>query len=231
MRQALSSAGFVVAVCLLTTGAGAGTLEPGQSKSGNSVEPDVFPLPEASQWQGELLAERTENWELNGREPHPGDGGERPFARGTFTSRVFRDLATGGLAFFHVLRQDEELGINDLERVILRGLGTTPIDLYSERDEFNVNRSADGDRVVFQFNRETINGSFLVRTPDTAFGLYRGAFGVEMDFEPSAGNDGADFIAYAPVPEPSAAALAVLGGALLMRRRGTARRAGTVGAG
>ena len=204
---------------LLWVGTGAafgGELVPGQHAS--DYEDDlIWPMPPEAQWQGELLAERSDAFYFEG-DP-PAEGQPEPFSRGTFTSRVYRDAATGGLAFYHVLREEEELGVNDLERVILRGLGTTPIDLYAERDEFIVNRSADGDTVTFQFNQEHIFGSFLVRTPGTAYGLYPGAFTIEMDFEPSQGNDGTSFLAYAPVPEPSAAAFVLVGGALLLRRR------------
>jgi hypothetical protein len=188
----------VLAAWLLAGAAHAGVVGPGESRHGTREDHNVFPVPPAAQWQGELLAERSEAFEFVGEPPE--GGGEAPFARGTFTSRVHRDLEGGGLAFVYVLDQTESSSVIDLERVTIRSFGSFTTDVYFSEQDHGVTRSADGAALDYLFNIEDVSGTFLVRTNAAAFDE-NGSFLVGMDFEPSGVTRNDTFAAFQPVAD------------------------------
>ena len=192
---------------------------PGEFRSGNNDEHNVYPVP--TELPGELLGEQTSTFEFVGE---PDDDGSAPFSRGTFTSRVHRDATTGGLIFVYLLDQTSNAGINDLESVRIASFGTFATDSYFSSMDHSVSRSPNGQTLRYSFNIEDVEGVFLVRTDAQQFSA-NGTFFVEMDFEPARGERSRTFAAFAPVPEPGTTGLAAAGaGALLLRRR---RRPGT----
>jgi hypothetical protein len=205
---------FGVVACASAAAALAADVPPGGFRSGRNDEDDVYPLP--TEWPGELLAERSVPFAFVG---DPYDDGVAPFSRGTFTSRVHRDAETGGLSFVYLLDETSHFGVNDLEHVWIDSFGTFSTDSYFSSDEHGVARSADGATLLYSFNVEDVEGTFLVRTNADAFSA-GGTFRVEMDFEPALGERTATFAAYAPLPEPAAGGwIAAAGAALLCRHR------------
>ena len=176
--------------------AGAGTLAPGQSRSGNNEDDNVFPLPDPATWRGEVLAERTQDYEFSAVT----EDERQLFSRGTFTSRVHRDLGTGGLAFVYEFDETENVGgdVRDFEQSSLGGFAGSDVDFYFSRDEFLVSRSADGATLTILPNLEVVEGTFLVRTGAGAFDE-NGSFLVNMDFEGSGQSDSATFATFQPL--------------------------------
>ena len=205
-------AGLALALsCLGWDPAIAGELAPGEG--GTEFEDyGIYPMPPESEYRGELLAERSEPFTFEAV-----DEGEPVFVGGTFTSRVYRDAGTGGLAFLYLLDGSGN-NVHDLESLRQVGFGGGPLDVYTDIDDFGVQRSADGDRLDWGFNREGLNVEFLVRTGQGPYALVQDGFDVTIDFEPGGRSAGGDFDAYAPVPEPSGAAVLAAAFAVLLRR-------------
>jgi hypothetical protein len=198
--------------CFVAGSVFAGPLAPGQT--GNTREEDgITPMPPASLYQGALLAERSQPFRFE-----TVDEGTTQFIEGTFTSRVYRDAETGGFAFLYLLDETRRDGIVDLEQIDINGFGTNPTDVYTSSGDFTVTRSAGGDRLAWVFDQEGIEDAFLVRTPGGTYTLNGNGFRLGIDFEPSGNAAGGTFAAYAPVPEPGAAGVLLVGGAMLLRR-------------
>jgi hypothetical protein len=109
----------------------------------------------------------------------------------------------------------------DFEEASIRDFGGFSTDVYFSRDDFVLRRSADGESLDFQFNIVNVEGTFLVRTDARQFDG-GGTFLVDMDFEGLPGSSHTDsdtFPTFRPVPEPSAAIAALIGGVSLLRRR------------
>jgi hypothetical protein len=212
---------FVAVVTLMLAvplSARARPLAPGGSGAGTAEYNDGthWPLPPPEQWRGALLAERSEPYAFNAINR---ETGARYFVRGTFTSRVYRDAGTGGLAFEYALAESEANYVRDLEEVKIAPLAGFTTDVYFSRDDFIVNRSADGGTLDFRFDLEDIAGTFLVRTDAPAFDA-DGRFDLDMDVVFGDQGDGAAFATFRPVPEPAGAAAALLAACGLLRRRG-----------
>ena len=204
----------VAAGCLLVRTSPAADLPPGETRAPGFH--DVSPLPPESAWRGELLAERSQPFEFVGQPFEP--GGTIPFARGTFTSQVFRDAGTGGLAFLYDFDQTEFFSTNDFERATLGAFGPFTTDVYFSQGFEDVTRSADGATLDYIIDSEDIDGTFLVRTNAPAFNN-AGSLTVFMDFEGAGmGAYNQTFAAFQPVPEPSAALLLAIAAAPLIRR-------------
>jgi hypothetical protein len=170
----------IVAALVASGAASAGDVPPGGSRSGRNDEHNLWPVPPAEQWRGELLAEQSSPFHFIGE---PWNDGDERFANGTFTSRVYRDLGTGGLTFAYLLTQTAHSGINDLERVSISSFALFTTDSYFYDSDQAVRRSADGSTLDYFLNVEDIEGMFLVRTNATTFSP-NGTFRLEMDFEP-----------------------------------------------
>jgi hypothetical protein len=226
---------FALVACFCTftlvSPAGAGTLAPGQTRSGNTEGDNVFPLPDTAVWQGAVLAERTQSYEFSAVT----EDERQLFSRGTFTSRVHRDRETGGLAFVYEFDETENVGgdVRDFEQSSLGGFAGFDVDFYFSRDEFRVIRSADGATLTIQPNLEVVEGTFLVRTDAEDFDE-NGSFVVNMDFEGSGESDSETFATFQPadnggpgpnpIPLPPAAwaalaTVAAFGGVRRVRRR------------
>jgi hypothetical protein len=210
---------FVTVICLSTDHVQAGEIAPGGT--GSSYEDfRMTPPPPDAEWQGPLLAERRQPFRVE----WVNEFGAPSSVEGVFASRVYRDPGTGGLAFQYALEETGQVGIYDLEEVYISGFGRTGVDLYTTTNDFQVRRSADGDLLSFTFDQSSFD-SFLVRSDSPAFRLNAGGFTFDLDFPPDSQDVSTSFDAYAPVPEPSAAALPLTaaGLTLLRRTRGTRR--------
>jgi hypothetical protein len=197
----------------------AGDLPPGATRNGNNEDDSVSPLPDESQWKGERLGQQSSPFEFNGK-PYE-DTGQPRFSRGTFTSEVYRDAGTGGLAFLYTLDETAHNGVMDLEHVGIKNFGPYSTDVYFTFRDFGVTRSADGSTLDYFFNVEDAEGQFLIRTNAPSYAR-NGTFDIRVEFQSGEGTDGATFNAYAPlpVPEPAgAAALSLAVGAAFLRRR------------
>jgi len=192
---------FVAAFAVMSLGAVqsfGGVLAPGGSGLGTSFESAFFPLPPDTEWKGELLDQRSESFEFVGE---VGEGGEpAPSIAGTFTSSVYRDLGTGGLAFVYSLEAPPTGAIVDQERASIRSFENFTADVFYSRDEFAVDRSADGASLDFGFNLQGVEGDFLVRSEATAFDA-NGSFFLEIDFEPSGVARRDTFVAFQPAAD------------------------------
>ena len=202
LKRTMLTAGCSAVGCLLATSASAGVVQPGQSASGRNEDAGLWPLPDDTVWRGELLGEQSDTFEFIGDALESPDDlpDPAPFARGTFTSRVYRDVETGGLAFEYVLDQTEHAGVIDLERVSIRSFQSFVTDAYFSNDDHNVSRSADGASLDYLFNIEDVDGRFLVRTDAEAFNA-NGSFFVAMDFEPDRGTRNDTFAAFQPTAD------------------------------
>ena len=191
----------------------AGPLAPGQT--GNTREEDgIYPAPPPSAYQGALLAQRSEPFRFE-----TVDQGQTQFIEGLFSSRVYRDAGTGGLAFVYELDETSRQGIVDLESVVMSGFRAFPLDVYTTSDNFAVTRSADGDQLSWTFDQEGIEDIFLVRAAPGMLIHSLGAFRLGIDFEPSGNAGNRTFQAFVPIPEPSSGAVALVAAAGLLRRR------------
>ena len=198
MGKLMRTFGCLAAGCVLTTAAYGGVVAPGGSVSGEDEDANAWPLPPDAEWRGELLGQRSEAYELIG-EPGP-EGEPGGFARGTFTSSVYRDAGTGGLAFLYSLDMTDFEGIIDQERASIRSFATFTTDVSASRRQFVATRSADGASLDYAFNLEGIGGDYLVRTDATAFDE-NGSFFLAVDFEPG-GIDASDtFAAFQPIAD------------------------------
>ena len=198
----------------------AGELAPG-GRGSDFEDYRMHPMPPEEQWQGPLLDEHAEAYVFESTHE-----GERVFQGATLTSSVYRDAGTGGLAFLYQLREGPSGGtVFDLEDLRITGFARSSTDLYTSSSDFSVRRSADGNELTFTFDQSTLDDDFLVRTDAAAYALNPGGFRVGIEFEPDRGTDSNRFAAFAPVPEPSAAAVGAGAAILLLRRRRGPRRA------
>lgn len=219
VRRIVACAALCAAFVLVRP-AVAGVLAPGETRHGTNEDHHIYPLPDPSVWQGELLAERTQDYEFTGVTTE----NEQVAHRGTLTSRVHRDRGTGGLAFvydFDFVADSPPGLVVDFEEASIRDFGSFATDVYFSRDDFVLRRSADGESLDFQFNIVDVEGTFLVRTDAVAFDG-NGSLLVDMDFEGNfdGATDSDTFPTFRPIPEPSAAIAACLtAGVALLRRR------------
>jgi hypothetical protein len=198
LKNRIAVAGCVAAVCVFSTSLRAGVVGPGERWSGFSLERTLFPLPPADQWQGELLAERSESFDFVS-DPFP-TGEDTSFTRGTFASRVHRDLQTGGLAFVYVLDQTRSVGINDLDRLIIGSFESFDTDVYFTSRDIIVTRSSDGATLDFDLDIENLEVTVLVRSDATAFDA-NGSLFLEMQFPPSGPTRTETFAAFQPAAD------------------------------
>lgn len=194
-RHVIVGASLVLALSsLLAFAATAAPLPPGGSGVGDDTENQFRPLPDDAVWRGEQLATLSESFNFSAVHP---DSGEPLSSSGTFTSSVFRDLETGGLAFLYDLTSTST-GIVDLERVVISDFDTFTTDVYSSRNRFGVERSADGAVLSYGFDESGAAGRVLVRTDAGEFDE-SGSFLLEIDFEPTGIGRSATFAAHRPV--------------------------------
>lgn len=208
---------------LLVTSVRAADVAPGERQF--SADPEVLPAysTSAAPVSGEVLGTRTTPFEV--RDPQIPDV---IFSRGTFTARVVREPGQGGLTFDYLLDETAASGTTDLGPVEVAGFGTFSTDVRSrvlaeEERHLGIVRSADGDRLRFEYASEGLDEYIIVRTnaPDFA------ADGLMLAGYAMPGGDGFGTIplpAFRPVPEPGAGAVAVPAALALLGRR---RRRGT----
>jgi len=206
----------VVSVLLFgSAGARAGLIAPGETGSGHTFLTDG-PL------TGTVVAERTVPYEFSAPDEVPDDPDVPAtlFARGTITSRVLRDDATGRLTFVYTGTQTATNSIVDLDALAVVGFAGFTTDVVTDQSGTLVNRSTDGDAITLSFDSsEDVNGLFVVRTNATAFKELAEGLAIEIAFQPDSTRVSQFFDTFqpaadagpgpAPIPLPPAAASAI----------------------
>jgi hypothetical protein len=212
---------------LVSAGARAGVIGPGETRSGFEFELGAVP-------SGTVVSSSTFPFSFLDRDPSDPDPGAERFARGSLTSRVVREDGAAGLTFVYQLEQSAINGIVDLDTLWLRGFGGFATDVLTNQNGTRFSRSGDGDEIRLEFDSsEDVEGIFVVRT-DAAGSRAAENLEVEIAFQPSGDPLRQTFSAFepaaagpTPVPLPPAAwpalgmmATIAAAGAVRHRRRG-----------
>jgi hypothetical protein len=214
MRGALSVTAVVSVLSLTPFVARAGLIAPGEIGSGHTFVLDAPPA-------GTVVAERTVPFEFTAPPENPDpDNPVDHFARGTITSRVLREDATGRLTFVYQATQSSTNSVLDLDAVAVVGFAGFTTDVLTDQPDPRVNRQADGDAITLTFDGpEDAEGLFVVRTNATAFKELAEGLAIEIVFQPDGTRVSQFFDTFqpaadagpgpAPIPLPPAAASAI----------------------
>ena len=221
MRRAFLVVAVVSFASLLPGVARGGVLAPGERGTGHTFMLDGPPA-------GDVVAERTVPFEFTATDESPEDPANPVdhIARGTITSRVLRDGATGHLTFVYQGAQTSTNSVLDLDAVAVVGFAGLATDVLTDQPDPRVNRSTDGDAITLAFDGpEDVEGLFVVRTDATAFKDLAEGLAVEIVFQPDGTRVSRFFDTFrpaaddgpgpTPVPLPPAAWSAVAAGVSL----------------